>query len=158
MKDELVSFEVAKLAKEKGFTQDLFNTSWYNRFGSLNGRTDIDEKGFYLYYGSGTYTSNPKKEITKEKYEKYTSITYKAPTQSLLQRWLREIHKIDIEIELIDNSRHSYYEVLLKKEDIRDYNDEDCFDQVRSLHIDGNFSSYENALEEGLKSALELIK
>ena len=94
MIEENISFETAVLAKEKGFPQNLFNTSWYNRFGTINGRTDINENGEHLYYGLGTYTSNPKKKVSKEEYKEYTSIKYSAPIQSSLQLWLQKTHNI----------------------------------------------------------------
>jgi hypothetical protein len=104
MEEKLIESKTAKLAKEKGFPQNLFNTSWYNRFGSINGRTDINENGEYLYYGPGTYTSNPKKKISKEEYKEYTSIKYSAPTQSLIQLWLQKTHNIYTYIDWYDSS------------------------------------------------------
>ena len=130
MKDELVGFETAKLAKEKGF-------NWECRF---------------LYHSELGWEEGKGVDYNWNSFDSFS-----APTQSLLQRWLREVHEIDIEIELTDNSRHSYYESSIKKQDIRDYNDEDCFDQVRQVHIKGKFKTYEQALEKGLQEALKVI-
>lgn len=69
------------------------------------------------------------------------------PTQSLLQKWLRDEHKIDIMIEPctdIDSKEH-FYEMTL----VYDWSEEDS--------SDGSFYSYEDALEDGLLEALKLI-
>lgn len=79
------------------------------------------------------------------------------PTQSLLQKWLRETYGIDISIDVVDNSREGYYELVWMKNDIRDYNDEECFDSVRRFYHKGKFRTYEEALEEGLIQGLKLI-
>ena len=143
MKDEIISFETAKLAKEKGFKEFCSN-------GFDDRLEGIEPFGI----GNGEISSTHSIDYFDNKGDNHL---YARPTQSLLQRWLREVHEIDIEIELTDNSRHSYYESSIKKQDIRDYNDEDCFDQVRQVHIKGKFKTYEQALEKGLQEALKLI-
>lgn len=69
-----------------------------------------------------------------------------APTQSLLQKWLREKHNIHIGVY---------------------YNKNSCVWDVECWHVDdvepfyyGNieFNTYEEALENGLQEALKLIK
>lgn len=73
MEDQLISFETAKLAKEKGFEEKT--KTWYNFSGlSVSGE-------------QSQYPSNDKRFPS-----------YSRPTQSLLQRWLREKHRIDIDI------------------------------------------------------------
>ena len=69
MKDTLISFETAKLAKEKG--------------------VELDIDG--LYWEDGSYDSGENALI----YEEFQGVV-SAPTQSLLQKWLREVHKINI--------------------------------------------------------------
>ncbi len=86
MKEELTTFETAKLAKEKGFnieTLHFYTKSNSKMFG-------IDEKG----------RSYPIKNTSKKLYRcgDYAALNienvYSAPTQSLLQKWLREEHGI----------------------------------------------------------------
>jgi len=112
MKDELVSFETARLSKEKGFD-----------FAS-------------------------------------------PPTQSLLQRWLREKHNYNIEI----TQENGYWCYIIKTLP----SDEDRLFATSGLCQDGDlwlrseiinpswytqeFESYEKALEEGLKNTLEIIE
>jgi len=78
---------------------------------------------------------------------------YPAPTQSLLQKWLREIHGIDLSIYSDKNPVNAlnagkcdkFYDCLVKDE-------KGNFQQL----VD--HKTYEDALEAGLKEALALIK
>ena len=75
---------------------------------------------------------------------------YSAPTQSLLQRWLREKHNIHIEIELASDHELNILIPYIYQFDI--YKDGDGV-------FDRNFyNTYEEALEVGLYEALKLIK
>lgn len=65
------------------------------------------------------------------------------PTQSLLQKWLREVHKLWINCFYTKSGKYCYI--------IHNIND-DGLD-----HSDYIFNSYENALEEGLFESLKLI-
>ena len=125
MKDELVKFETAKLAKEKRF--DVIQ-----RFGveaSL-----YDNKGKHTYYANYGFMYSGLNEG-------YIS----APTQSLLQRWLREEHNIHIVI------RRGWGKPIWY-----DYVIETTTDAFLTFE-NQSWSTYEEALEEGLKQALELI-
>lgn len=85
MIDELISFEVAKLAKEKGFPQ-LKQGIYYTK----NKEHCLVGWGF--------------RDETKESFAQFS-----AATQSLLQRWLREKHNIHIEIEPLVSGRYLFY-------------------------------------------------
>jgi len=120
MKEQLISFECAKLAKEKGFDIPCF--SFYRDNGDLHG---IGGKP------AGTmppYLSGINNQI--------------APTQSLLQKWLREEKNINIWV--LPASAFG--------------KDKTWWDSI----VDGQFAgqtcnTYEEALEEGLKEALKLL-
>lgn len=103
-----VTYEVAKLAAEKGF--DLVT----------------DE-----YYSSQT-------KVTSVSYNKYP-----APTQSLLQKWLRDEHKIEVYVvpHSIEYKSGVFYEVVV--------------DKLGTTW--SGCESYEHALEVGLKEALMLL-
>ena len=115
MKDELIKFETAKLAKEKGFNLDC---------------------GWLLHKDNdGSYTN-------------CNDLGYNQSTQSLLQRWLREVHDINVNIRhwikqptsnggIVQNCYN--YDIWLVDE---------CFDV---------YPTYEEALEAGLIKALELL-
>ena len=116
MKDELITFETAKLAKEKGFEHNYCLTGTYNSIGNLLVNKNVH------YFKEGVA----------------------ALSQSLLQRWLREKHDIFLYIVRDSDLMISYI-----------INDEYCYD---TGPWNGNFKTYEEALEEGLQTALKLIK
>ncbi len=124
MVEELITFETAKLAKEKGF----------------------DEICYYLnhpLYGvvdNSKYHKNSKINVSDKDKTKYTT----APTQSLLQKWLREVHNIHLTITSI--SQESWQCHITKPGEILGKN-----------YIEDAYS-YEEALEEGLQEALKLIE
>jgi hypothetical protein len=78
MKEEIITFTTAKLAKEKGFITDVEGMSWIGTCYNKEGRLDDD---FFDENG---------KELN-------TYFKYLAPTQSLLQRWLREKYNLFIQ-------------------------------------------------------------
>ena len=89
MEDTLIGFEVAKLAKEKGF--DIPQNKMYS-FGSEMFSSILEIKfhdGNKHECSIEPYNWNGKIGVTSTKY-------YSAPTQSLLQKWLREVHKKDV--------------------------------------------------------------
>lgn len=113
IEEELVTFETAKLAKEKGF--NIFT-----------GKAWIKKEGQEIFFVP-VYTG-----VTN-------GIDYHAPTQSLLQKWLREVHNIKLCISWTETDNW-LYEINHKQEGISGYN------------------TYEEALEKGLFQALKLIK
>ena len=110
MKEQLIGFETAKLAKEKGFKR-LCDFSY-------------DEDGM----------------ITGNCEQVYNFV---APTQSLLQKWLREKHKIHIELQC-DSNYYKYFILIYYKTN--------CVFSLDDSLI------YEEALEIGLQEALKLIE
>lgn len=69
MEEQLISFETAILAKDKGFDWIKWDYKWYNNIGDLK-----------LSFQSCD--------------EPIDCNRVSAPTQSLLQKWLREVHNI----------------------------------------------------------------
>lgn len=137
MKEQLITFDTAKLAKEKGF--DIHNYPFY-----------------YFYKGdkeSNYIAINPKDIISFLTSEEGLL----RPTQSLLQKWLREIHNIDVEPYLIlckhnnkeipQHPEEKEYDYMLIVSGISQY--------IGTIQ---NNLSYEQALEKGLQEALKLIK
>ncbi len=130
MSDQLCTFPVALLAREKGFKMTSnphgFITKFYH-----------SKTGSEMSYG---FTGKTKIE----------NLVYK-PSQTELQKWLRETHKIFVSVDF-----ESY------KPDIPRY-----FAKVESLHetnmgeklLDGFslFTDYGEALEEGLHQTLKFI-
>ena len=80
MEDTRITFETAKLAKEKGFYQEpnRRKVPYYNYKGEFNG--DV--------------TDFLRKYLREEDTSEVESVS--APTQSLLAKWLREEHNIHL--------------------------------------------------------------
>tara|TARA_R110000868_G_scaffold308542_2_gene570025 strand:+ start:143 stop:592 length:450 start_codon:yes stop_codon:yes gene_type:complete len=145
MKEQLITFETAKLAKEKGFDIGV-NQSYIIYKESYNYDDDPNHRESYkvndIEINSHYHVNNYKGiDLSNELYEAYS-----APTQSLLQRWLREVHKIDVFCDCIGSGK--YYSVIYDN-NIKEGNDK-VFEQEKE-------TSYEEALEVGLQESLKLI-
>ena len=151
MEEQLISFEVAKLTKNEGFTmfKDKFLES------SIDTKNnDVQSYSFYrviedeitLELNVGTNSSNIN-GLWESYYDKSFLIqkNYFAPTQSLLQKWLRE--KYDISIKIDDFTTNSKVRFDYSISEIGSQDDDPK----------GVFKTYEEALEEGLKEALIII-
>lgn len=146
MKDKLITFETAKLAKEKGFKTDLL---WYSEDGN------IVRFPYFVNFQTGDNEDNRVTKFVRDALDRdgmsydYSPVSdpiyYYAPTKSLLQKWLREEYGIHIEISR-DEDKWKYNLYSIKQ---------------GNRHIPRGFktySTYEKALEAGLVEALKLIK
>ena len=137
MKEELVTFDTAKLAKEKGFNEPVLAIYSGNQLG-------------YIQEGDTLF----------KKWNHCTDATYSAPTQSLLQKWLREVHNIDVVISPERYKNGVNYMVQAQKWDLN-ANEEihPNFVVKGSYWFNDNHEhpTYEEALEKGLQEALKLI-
>lgn len=120
MKEQLITFETAKLAKEKGFDEPC---KWH-------------------------YTQNNSSkpaQLFAVEYEPECLNTwngrYSAPTQSLLQKWLREVHGIPIWIIPYSITNYSYH----------------YFKKGGFTLTQENFKDYETSLESALYNGLKMI-
>ena len=130
MKEELISFETAKLAKKKGFTANCENVY----YGDIQNKLKV-----LVVVTDGMAAKN---SVTESNLE--TGIEpepFEAPTQSLLQKWLREKHNLNVTVDIENEIYKSYVRKGL-------------WNPVAY----GMSNDYEKAFEAGLKSALELIK
>jgi len=133
MKDTLVTFDTANLAKEKGFAEPC-----HYAYGK-NGESAVS---FYEYFYE--YSRHKIKNGDNFNFYKGTYRNISAPTQSLLQKWLRDKFNIHIEITWVDTLSDIYvYHISTTNNAIRP-------DSVF-------YHSYEESLEEGLKEGLKLI-
>ena len=125
MKEELIQLETAQLAKEKGFTIPI-----------LLCYHEKDRIALPFSMGKKLYTNNLE----------YIS----APTQSLLQKWLREKHNIYVQI----NSSHD----CLWGFELSKLCDEPYKGVFKVSKMDSyKHKTYEKALEKGLVEGLNLI-
>lgn len=133
MQEERVTLETGKLAKEKGFNLET-EWAWQKR------ETE------YISVHDSQYRKL--KDWNKEE----RHVTCSQPTQSLLQKWLREIHGIEVLVMI-------YPESMRQRDNLPRYNAY-CLDDKRNPKIPslGTFNdSYEKAFEGGLQEALKLI-
>lgn len=128
MEDQIISWETAKLAKEKGFNIPIRQEKQV--YDLTTGIIDI------------RVVSNQIKNWNDPKYIDIVS----APTQSLLQRWLREVHQIHIFVYMDEILWDTFrFNILMDQNMV--YNER--------LKV---FDTYEEALENGLYESLKLIK
>lgn len=135
MTEKLISFETAKLAKEQGFNIRIQHT--------VNGQNCL----YFLDTGEVPKMINTN-QIDNWNDDKKFQHVCSAPTQSLLQKWLREVHDINVIIypELF-NGEFTYYHY-------------DIYTDLSHAYSENlsDMKTYEEALEKGLQKALKLIK
>lgn len=125
--EEICTYEVCKLAKEKGFPQDVFGTC---------------EMKSACYLEDGKYCKDGCIYPIED--------AYTAPTQSLLQRWLREEKEYAISVT-------AYPTLASLNKVCYAWEIKSSSDGAFMKSVDGEytFSTYELALEDALKYALE---
>ena len=116
--DELISFETAKLARKKGF--------------------NIETTKRYLF----RYKEHESKDYIAPLASNPLHCDILAPTQSLLQKWLREEHNTHIWVSCTPYLNSYSFNYNLNRKIIRD---------------NVKYNEYEKALEYGLFKALNLI-
>lgn len=141
MTDKLISFETAKLAKEKGFNEYTFN---YHCISEDYIDDDNDYYPLEVDYDFGLNNWNSSDNnfpISDLKLNWDTTDVFAVPTQSLLQKWLREKHEI---IVVIDNWYNQPMDGKIYKF---------CFQPVINCENQINIlcKTYEEALEGGLQ-------
>lgn len=131
MTEELVTLETAKLLKAAGFKEDV--SSFYELVykGGSGPEYEIDESYDAQNYNTDVYSIS-------------------APTQSIAQKWLREIKNIHI---CIYNSAYGYKYEMSKA---------DNGTRIVSFTYKGTndewvWDTYEEALENGIQKALFLL-
>lgn len=144
--EQFITLETAKLAKQAGFDWETY-TMYID---------ELDGSKIHRYEYKPFNWNIPRKDFEKEGSDnlfhafinqKKTNRFISAPTQSVLQRWLREVKNV---VLLVDFN-----------------NDEDCEENERygvTIYI-GNerivelatYSTYEAALEAGLQECLTLL-
>ena len=164
MEDQIISFETAKLAKEKGFNISTLN--YYFEDGDLKENELTGTNGYYgeeYCFSFNKFLENWNNEwLTKKDGDRCFGCnksngyleTFSAPTQSLLQRWLREVHNLHIYLDTTSSfdqmeTHRSKYKALIKHPFTP-------FRWTTGKYYLGD--TYEEALEVGLYQALLLIK
>lgn len=128
MKEDLITYKTAVLAKEKGF-------DWHTLYFR-------EDNKIYSHVGYDNFNA-----------PEWGSNKYSAPTQALLQKWLREVHNIDVWAQPYVNTTKQN-ELIIPDETYSFYVFKDgVFKRDQGNHLD-----FESALEAGLIEALKLIE
>lgn len=134
MKEVLISFETAVLAKEKGFNEICHNT---------------------FMYGGSSYKTIPYYFVDSASNSEIEELSYSAPSQSILQKWLREVHGIHIMDNYMPNIKK--WDFVVYKLEYKGLEWVKHYREYRKTHLNRRFDTYEQALEAGLQEALKLI-
>jgi hypothetical protein len=138
MKEQLITFQTAKLAKEKGFDE-----VWCDYTYCIDYNTVPEDKEIIKC---------DRRDNVKGQFHLAL-----APTQSLMQKWLRDKHRIHIESSPYNTEDFKlYYGVGLIFLDTLTKENWDV-DELVNHQIPDMFDSYEDALESGIVEALKLI-
>ena len=144
MEDTRVTFETAKLAKERGFDingQDVFDLKNNNKIINFK---DLAVQEFIKDVETGyrdkalNYLKENINRTDDNSDEEYYLL---APTQSLLAKWLREEHNIHL--------------IAYKNINIDGY--DWCYITTDGITNINSYKTYEEAYEIGLQEALKLI-
>ena len=123
-KEDYCSYEQSKKLKELGF--DWLSNRYYSKEDCADGQV-----WEYSCHPPQNYSDSPRR--------------FTAPTLAQTQKWLREVKKITILIDILSNKKQFYWKLY----------DND-------LHFNGasntNYNTYEQALSAGIDKALELLK
>lgn len=136
IEENYVSFDTVKLLKEAGFdvpTRGIWRT------------TRTGDSGFVEYNCKQTTDDLCWNSLDGFQYE------YLAPTQALAARWLREKHRIALDIAFIPPSVDG---------DVWQYFVGEMDDMIWKGDYEAGrrYATYEQAMEAGLQEALKLIK
>ena len=135
--EDFVSFETAKLLKEKGFD---CNTNCYYIEGFKN-----------LYYSP--IRENHNASIENNEFDIHINISsgkMSAPAIQMAMKWLREVHRIDIEVR-------THYLNYLKPNDIRYYSGKILKGSEDVIHTIYSKDTYEEVCESAIEYCLEKL-
>jgi hypothetical protein len=141
MQEELITFKTAKLAKEKGFVNGTKGCFIVYKEDDINPKGDKGTKKGEFEYCKRFSLKNG--ELDSDEDYNYLE----RPTQSLLQKWLREVYNTHLMVEPFYNEQ----KVLVYGFDLITERIEE------ETIVEKGFKTYEEALELGLQEGLKLI-
>ena len=165
MENALVTYETAKLLKNKGFLE--FDVYWYENteetkhteirmgnFITIRNKIELCQIEYPGEEGLSDY-------IKFEKDENSNIVTYQngfyfAPTQALTQKWLREVHNIEV---LVYCNASGWMWELNKAMNLNSFagGTHISWSKETGPNDSGEWDRYELALEAGIQEALKLI-
>ena len=137
--EDYVSFEIAKLLKEKGFDGEC--QGYYEVPTKLSSQKDVRKQLNALPKNWNEYN---KECVVCE----YISI----PTHQMALKWLREVHKIYIAVNVgcdVDNENYVFYSPMIVKLNNK------SVEYIESFGEDDEFDSNEKAVEAALDYILK---
>lgn len=126
--EDYCSYELSKLLKEKGF--DWMCNGYYNK----------DDENSEPYFGDGEGADNWNNQAPSVK-----DLWCSAPTHQMAMKWLREVHKIFVEVAVCIDTNGDYHYHSMALDKICEY----------ILPSIGTYDTYEEAVESTLKYVLE---
>ena len=135
--EDYVSFETAKLLKEKGFNEPC--RLYYDKY---HGCVPI-------FVEDSKLTEYGYKELVRNDQNSISDFIASAPSLYVAMKWLREVHDVQIEISIVgtdtwESPTKWMYGFRCQTKDVIDRRNAD-------------FSSYEEACENGIKYCLEKL-
>jgi hypothetical protein len=133
MKEQTISYPTSVLAKEKGYFE--WSPRRFNKTEILQGIEKIENTPCIKYTLS-------QREVPMDKTQVFVY------TQSIIQKWIRDIH--DVQIEIRWNFKRTYFFTYIKE-----YNKSTYYSNLKLNET--LYETYEDCLEAALLYALEKI-
>lgn len=127
IKEDRVTFEIAKLLRDKGFSQNTF---------------EIDCNVCYKYNGNLCNNAKSISGVDRE-------ISYIAPTIQMVLKWLREVHNLFV-FPFPQMNTNKFWTEIYQLSDNQEW--ENLYYESIDLQ---DYSTYEEACEAAIKFALE---
>lgn len=128
MNEQIITLKTAKLLKLKGF--DFECVHFYNKGSNFKLQNDV-----MVRTGDNDI--------------------YEAPTQALVQKWLRDVHNININISFKPNIKKWDFFPYKMSLNGREYLK--AINYYTTVHVSRRYDTYEDALENGIIEALDMI-
>ncbi len=161
MTEELVTFETAKLAREKVFDEEC-NYTWEYDEEEDSSPKEISPPTIqqmlirtqelaiaYRDVPNFMETVRPMIAAHITKNSLLPKYLFARPTQALLERWLREVHKLPIMVDWFYKGRDLQYRYCLEKRKVDSITIQSFYQSL--------YDTYELALEAALLHALNLL-
>jgi len=148
MKEQLITFETAVLAKEKGFVNGTKGCFIIYKEDNINPKGNKGTKKGEFEYCKRFSLKNG--ELDSDEDYKYLE----RPTQSLLQKWLREVHNINVWVSSKTTDKGNTIYIPHG----RTIPDTIVKGLVKDVIVYKTFDKWEEAFEFGLQEALKLIE
>lgn len=147
MEEQLINFETAKLAKEKGFNWKCY-ASWDSKGVTLENTT----------VETNIHDENEDKWFDLFSYNTMKEVRVDCPTQSLLQKWLREENNTEVVVRPLEERDNGIFIKRGYQTTYIVYNtSNEQGNHCTYPLLESPFNTYEEALEKGLQEALKLI-